>query len=152
MVATDPVGVDRCAMTGTGGRRSTVTMTEDPVSDADRAKIMGAARDYIEAWLDGDADRMARALHADLAKRSVERDGTGGCTVHHVTRDDMVRATGESHGIRYERPYDATILDAFGDIAAVRILSSVYMDYLHIARCGEEWRIINALWQRRPGR
>jgi hypothetical protein len=129
-----------------------VTTTEDGISDVDRARIMDAARDYIESWLDGDADRMARALHADLAKRSVESDGTGGCIVHHVTRDDMVTATGEGHGTRYERPYDAMIMDAFGDIAAVRIFSSVYMDYLHVARCGEAWRIVNVLWQRRPGR
>ena len=39
----------------------------------------------------------------------------------------------------------------FGDIATVRLLSSVYMDYLHIARVGGRWQIVNVLWQRRPG-
>jgi hypothetical protein len=28
----------------------------------------------------------------------------------------------------------------------------VYMDYLHVARFGEAWLILNVLWQRRPGR
>lgn len=129
-----------------------MTTTEATVSDVDRERILGAARDYIESWLDGDPQRMGRCLHPELAKRSVEPDGVGGCSVEHLTRDEMVAATAEGRGIRYERPYEATILDAFGDIATVRVYSSVYMDYLHIARCGDEWRILNALWQRRPGR
>ena len=47
--------------------------------------------------------------------------------------------------------YDVAILDAFGDIATVRVLSSAYMDYLHVARSGAEWLLLNVLWQRRPG-
>jgi hypothetical protein len=41
------------------------------VRDADEAErelILRPARDYIESWLDGDADRMARCLHPDLVK------------------------------------------------------------------------------------
>jgi hypothetical protein len=129
-----------------------VTASEAPVSEVDRDRIIETARDYIESWLDGDAGRMARALHPDLAKRRVEADGLAGCTVDNTTRDEMVAATAEGRGTRYERPYDATILDAYGDVATVRVFSSAYMDYLHVARCGPEWRIVNVLWQRRPGR
>jgi hypothetical protein len=35
------------------------------------AAIRQAAVDYIEGWYTGDADRMERALHPDLAKRRV---------------------------------------------------------------------------------
>ena len=51
-----------------------------------------------------------------------------------------------------ERPYDVSILDAFGDIATVRVFSSAYMDSLHVARYGADWLLLNVLWQRRPGR
>lgn len=124
---------------------------EVEVGAADRTAILEAAKDYIEAWLDGDAERMARCLHPDLAKRSVEL-AADGCTVENLTRDDMVAATAEGRGRKYERPYDVSILDAFGGIATVRVLSSVCMDYLHVARCGERWLLVNVLWQRRPGR
>jgi hypothetical protein len=134
----------------TGGR--SVTTTDAPFSEVDRDRVLAVARDYIESWLDGDPERMGRALHPDLAKRSVEPDGSGDCTISNATRDDMVAATREGRGTRYERPYEASILDAFGDVASVRVFSSVYMDYLHVARCGEEWRIVNVLWQRRPRR
>src|SRR4028118_1465241 len=41
------------------------------VSDADKAAIKQTALDYIEGWYEGDAERMERSLHPDLAKRIV---------------------------------------------------------------------------------
>lgn len=123
------------------------------ISGDDRELIVAAATDYIESWLDGDADRMARCLHPELVKRSVEHDPlTGVASIETLSRDEMVRATAEGRGTRYDRPYEISILDAFGEIASVRVLSSVYMDYLQVARCGESWLLLNVLWQRRPGR
>ncbi len=40
-------------------------------SDADKAAIKQTALDYIEGWYEGNAERMERALHPDLAKRIV---------------------------------------------------------------------------------
>ena len=126
---------------------------EAPISDADRAAIAATAADYIEAWIDGDPGRMARCLHPQLAKRAVERDpATGEWLVDEIGRDGMVEATAEGRGTRYARPYQTVLLDAYGDIATVAVFSSAYMDYLHVARFGGEWLILNALWQRRPGR
>ena len=41
------------------------------VSEADKTAIKQTALDYIEGWYNGDAERMERALHPDLAKRIV---------------------------------------------------------------------------------
>ena len=130
---------------------------ESGVGLADREAILASAVDYIESWLDGDPERMARCLHPDLVKRSLTEDvetdpGEAGCAIDTVGRDEMVAATAEGRGSRYSRPYEVSILDAFGDIATVRVLSSAYMDYLHLARCGDRWLLVNVLWQRRPGR
>lgn len=96
---------------------------------------------------------MARCLHPDLVKREVVHgDPEPGSTLETMTRDEMVAATAQGSGRRYERPYDAGILDVFGGIATVRVLSSVYMDYLHVAKFGDRWLLVNVLWQRRPGR
>lgn len=122
---------------------------ESAISPEDREKILASARDYIESWLDGDAERMARCLHPQLAKReSLEADPSA----ESLTRDQMIEATREGRGTHYERPYEVSILDAYGDIATVSVLSSVYMDYLHVARSGADWLLLNVLWQRRTGR
>ena len=124
--------------------------SEAPVTEDDREAVVAAATDYIESWLDGDADRMAACLHPELVKREVHYDGT--FAVESMTHAEMVAATAAGYGRKYDRPFDVTILDAFGDIASVRVLSSAYLDHLHVARFGEGWRILNVLWQRRPGR
>lgn len=41
-----------------------------PPSDADRAAIVACVRDYCQGWFEADPDRVARALHLALAKRS----------------------------------------------------------------------------------
>jgi hypothetical protein len=126
---------------------------EAPISEVDRQAILATAADYIESWIDGDPDRMARCLHPDLVKRAVDLDAaTGAWVVDGIDRDGMVLATREGRGRRYERPYDARLLDAYGGIATVAVFSSAYMDYLHVARFEDRWLILNALWQRRAGR
>ncbi len=125
--------------------------TEADISADDREAILAAATDYIESWLDGDSERMASCLHVELAKRELEHDDAG-FHVDSMSRDDMIAATAEGYGRRHDRPYDVTLLDAFEDIATVRVLSSVFMDYLHIARFEERWLLVNVLWQRRPGK
>lgn len=126
--------------------------TDAPVTSDDRDEILATARDYIESWLDGDADRMARCLHPELAKRSVEPDPeTGSLVVRNVTRDRMVELTGLGHGTALARPYEVSLLDAYGNIATVRLFSSGYMDYLHLGRSADGWQIVNVAYQDRPG-
>jgi hypothetical protein len=50
-------------------------------SAADSAGIRAAALDYIEGWYSGDATRMTRAVHPELAKRIVETDPKAGKSV-----------------------------------------------------------------------
>jgi hypothetical protein len=123
---------------------------EAEVTSEDRGRIEATAIDYIESWLDGDAERMARCLHPDLVKRTLQQAEPGTPPrLDESPRDVMIKATAKGYGRMYERPYEVTILDAFGDIATVTVRSSPNVDYLHIARFGDDWLILNCLWQRR---
>jgi hypothetical protein len=115
---------------------------EGAVSDADRAAIHAAATDYIAAWLDNDADRMARCLHESLVKRAVEPDGS----IDEMSRDDMVAATTARER---QGTYEVTVLDTYGDSAVAKVVSTQYVDYLHIARFEDRWQLLNVLWQPR---
>jgi hypothetical protein len=113
-------------------------------SEQDHAAIVAAATDYIEGWLTGDPERMARALHPDLVKREVQPDATVG----NFSRDQMVEFTTAGYGRELAQDFTIDVLDVYRDIAAVRV-TSVYVDYLHVARFGDEWRLLNVLWQHR---
>jgi hypothetical protein len=134
-------------------RRLELAGNEGAVSPQDRQRIVASATDYIESWIIGDGDRMARCMHPELVKRYPKPDPqTGGCTVRTVTRAEMVAATAAGEGAESAGLYQVSVLDAYGDLATVSVLSAVYMDYLHLARCGEAWLILNVLWQPRIGR
>lgn len=126
---------------------------EGAISPEDREKIVAPATDYIESWVAGDADRMARCMHPELIKGSVEPDPqTGGTIVRTLTRARMVALTGAGEGAEDAGPYEVVVLDAYGDTATVSVLSAAYMDYLQVARFGDAWLILNVLWQPRLGR
>lgn len=118
---------------------------EGAISEPDRAAITAAATDYIAAWLDGDQARMARCLHPRLVKRSIETvDGEP--AVDEMSRDDMVAATAHR---KLDGDYEVTLLDGYGDIATVKIVSPKYVDYLQVARFADRWLLLNVLWQKR---
>ena len=42
------------------------------------------------------------------------------------------------------------LLDVTGNTAAVRAETPWFVDYFHMARFGERWLIVNALWYSKP--
>lgn len=124
-----------------------------PATAADSAAISRAAMDYIQGWYTGDGDRMARAVHPDLAKRWVSRDDKGASWLSHSSADGLVHATRDGRGTdvpQAQRRAEVRILDIYGDMASVRLTSTKLVDYMQLARWNGEWKIINVLWDLRP--
>jgi Putative lumazine-binding len=125
-----------------------MAIRQQDVTTDDLASIERAATDYIEAWLTGDPNRMADCLHADLTKRSIDHDArTGRPSVDAMTHRDMVEATRAGRGTKLPREYQVTIDAAFRNIATVSVDSARYVDFLHIARFDDRWRIVSVLWE-----
>lgn len=119
---------------------------------ADSAAIRETALNYVEGWYAGDADRMARALHPDLAKRIVRADESGASRLQSMGAEQLIEGARRGFGRdtpESERRRDVTILDIFGNVASVRADMSGWIDYMHMARWNGEWRIVNVLWELR---
>lgn len=119
---------------------------------ADSAGIRQAALDYIEGWYDGNAERMERAVHPDLAKRIVNSDQRGRSVLGHQSAMTLVSNTRRGGGKETpvaEQRKDVRILDIFGNTASVRIDASSWIDYLHVAKWNGRWVIVNVLWENR---
>ena len=128
---------------------TTMTGTPGAAGDADRSAIRATIDDYYLGWYDGNRDRMARALHPELAKRGWLHDAAGAPVVDADTFRTMVDLAGAGRGRRTdaaERAYDVGISDVYGDIAAATVHAVPYVDYLHLVRTTDGWRIVNALW------
>jgi hypothetical protein len=113
----------------------------------DREAVAGACTDYVESWLDGDAARMASCLHPILAKRTAVDPDSGALDLHEAPFEAMTNPDGPEP---YGRLCDIEILDILDGIATVRVLSEPWIDLVHLARFGDRWLIVNALYEARP--
>lgn len=122
-------------------------------TDADRAAITQAALDYIEGWYEGNAERMERALHPDLAKRIVHTNAEGRSSLGQMSAMTLVQAVKRGGGKdtpKDKQQKDVTILDIYGNTASVKVIASDWIDYLHIAKSNGRWVIVNVLWELKP--
>ena len=118
----------------------------------DRAAVERVVADYYESWFAGDHERMRSSLHPDLAKRSVEQGAGGDPFLDTIGAQDMVEATARGAGKKYPTGHDVVICDIDEELATVKVTSAPYVEYLHLARFGDRWLIVNILWRRRGER
>lgn len=133
---------------------SCAAYAQTTAANTEEAAIRAAALDYIEGWYEGNAERMERALHPDLAKRIVisNKEKTR-------SRLDQMSAMGLVQGTRRgggkDTPKDkqikeVTILDKFENAASVKVVAESWIDYMHLAKFNGRWVIVNVLWELKP--
>lgn len=122
-------------------------------SNADAVAIKQAALDYIEGWYEGNAERMERAVHPELAKRIVRTNAEGNSRLDQMGAMTLVLGTrrgGGKNTPKEKQEKDVTILDVYENAASVKVVASDWIDYLHIAKFGGRWVIVNVLWELKP--
>lgn len=102
--------------------------------------------DYIEAWYDKDPDRMKQGVHAKLAKRHPVSSNPDG--IESIDFEMLMGAIPLYGGQKGdERTIDIEIFDSIKNIAAAKVISNDYVDYIHLVKIDNEWMIINVLWE-----
>lgn len=123
-------------------------------SASDAEQIKQTALDYIEGWYEGNAERMERALHPDLAKRIVRTDAKSGRSrLEQMSAMGLVLGARAGYGKntpKEKQQKDVTILDVYENAASVKVVASDWIDYLHMARWNGRWVIVNVLWELKP--
>ena len=117
------------------------------------ASIEATCFDYVDGQLQGDPERVARALHPDLAKRAVigdtpyERLG-----LRRMSKDELVELTRQGVLKTPKEQWNRTcrVLDVTADTASVRLETPWFVDHFHMGRFDGKWIIVNALWHSKP--
>lgn len=124
----------------------------EPLDPAAVKAIEAVAYDYVDGQLEGDAGRVARALHPDLAKRAVIARPDETLGLRRMTKDELVDLTAQ--GVlktpREQWSRSVRVLDIAGNAAVARVETPWFVDYFHLGRFGERWVIVNALWYPKP--
>jgi hypothetical protein len=129
------------------------TLSGAAQTDADREAIKQTALDYAEGWYAGDAERMERALHPNLAKRIVRNNQQGQSRLDELSAMGLVQGTRGGFGKqtpKAEQQKDVTILDAMESAATVKLVMRDWVDYMHIGKFNGRWVILNVLWEMKP--
>lgn len=122
-------------------------------SRSDSVAIRQTALDYIQGWYTGDATRMERALHPELAKRIVQTDSLGRIRIDQQSAMTLVIGTRMGYGKstpQADRHDDVRILDIYRNAASARVNASYWVDYLQLAKWHGRWVIVNVLWELKP--
>ena len=131
-----------------------VVQAQTNLSETDKSAIKQTALDYIEGWYEGNAERMERALHPELAKRIVRTNPQNGQSrldqMSALTLVQGTRRGGGKQTPKDKQQKDVIILDVYGNTASVKIIASDWIDYLHIAKSNGRWVIVNVLWELKP--
>ena len=113
--------------------------------------VVATVKDYFEGWFDGDVERMERALHPALTKTGIAVDQLGNLVTESMNADDMIGWTREGEGVASKPPdfaFDVTVNDIYHQVATVTVHSTIYREYLHLAKTSSGWKILNALYMR----
>ncbi|MCF7561090.1 nuclear transport factor 2 family protein [Sabulilitoribacter multivorans] len=123
----------------------------------DSLQIKEAVVNYLEGLDTNNPDRVAKALHADLAKRIVDKNKEGKDFPSNMTAASLIGYTKDFdftlfyiEGVDSEAPLkvDISIYEISNGIATVKAVTNKFefVDYIHLGKLDGEWKIINILW------
>ncbi|MEI7906472.1 MAG: nuclear transport factor 2 family protein [Bacteroidota bacterium] len=122
----------------------------------DSADIRAAALNYVEGWYEGNADKMAKAIHPKLVKRIIgwSMDITKNENVmSEMNGDQLIDGTKKGFGTKIPKERQIkkiTILSIYNNTASVKTEMADWYDFMHLGRWNGEWKIINVLWEMKP--
>lgn len=117
---------------------------------ADVEAVTRVAREYIESYAGGHAERHASVYHPECLKRRFVIDDASGVT-ELVTLSPRVMADHAAASGPMDGSCEAEVMidDISEGMASVRIYSCRWVDFAHIVRARGEWRLFHVTWHGR---
>lgn len=115
--------------------------------------IQQTALDFEEGWYEGDAERMARALHPQFVMRHVGTENAGKSVLdQNITAPELIAFTRAGRGKvpPERRRHDITVLDVYQNAATAKIIAWYGVDYLQLAKWNGQWLIMSVVWGKNP--
>jgi hypothetical protein len=124
--------------------------TQVTASQADIDAVTAVAREYIESYVAGDAERHARVYHPECAKRRFITDPDSGVTeMIALSPRIMADYAAASGATGDDCPTEVVVDDISEDMASVRIYSCRWVDFAHIVKARGQWGLFHITWHGR---
>ena len=121
-----------------------------PANSKDRENIKQVSLNYIIALQSLDSELMANTLHKDLAKSMVRIDQNGKKTLRKISYQRMLHnaKNWNKTGTRFPPTMNnqVTIFDVYHNMAAVKLTSDNWVEYLHLIKINGRWQVKDLVW------
>jgi len=124
-------------------------------NEHDRKEVKRVSLGYLVALQQLKPELMAEVMHPNLAKRTSYIDTkTGKVMLHETSYEEMIQYA-KSWNIKGDKfpkkpTNKALILDLQGNMASVKLESDNWVEYLHLVKIHDQWKIVNLYWQYHP--
>ena len=122
-------------------------------TEQEREAIVQTIKELREGANAKDAERVGRVIHPEIAKRTYGPALPGGKAIVQELNDETLLAVvrmGRAVAPADQPAPDVTVLDVYENIASLKVSVPGTTDYMHLAKQGGQWRVVNGLSYRTP--
>ena len=115
----------------------------------EKAAVAVVAQNYMDAYYTADSARMQKTLHPDFHKRTL-KTVNGHTEISEDTVQSMVEGVRLGSGQEIppaERVQKIEVLDVYRDAASVKVVTGRWIDYMHLTKLNDEWRVLDVVLQ-----
>lgn len=123
-----------------------------------KAKVERACMDYLEGFYEGDTTKLIRSLKPSLYKfgywknkQTGNYDADGQMTYRQAI-DYAKRVLDKKNFAKAGSPKKVEVLDIMNTIASAKVTAWWGVDYILLAKRGDEWMIEQVLWEGPPAK
>ena len=123
-------------------------------TQSDTSAIKETALNYIEGFYNSDWQRMSKAISPELAKRIIIKDSSGNIMLQNMGSSQLIYNTKRNKNanvLNPDQPFKAEVIiyDIYNNVATAKVITNKFkfIDYLHLGKFGNEWKIVNVLWE-----
>jgi len=127
--------------------------TAAPRQDADHDAIVAAVGAYVDAFYQQKPELFDRGVSDELVKYGYSRGEDGAYAGGAMSLDTLRAIASRFHDyveLGPEPPREITVLDRLDKTATAKLSAVWGVDYLHLAKTDDGWRIFQVLWQEPP--
>ena len=131
------------------------TAPNSSMNEDDKKAVHEACADYLYGIYEVDPERIERSVHPELRKIGFGRWGDmKEYKTYPMTYEQLHDLAGQWNAkgdkVTDESPRKIEVLDVLDKTATAKLTAEWGIDYFHLAKYDDEWKIINVLWQSHP--
>lgn len=124
-----------------------------PLVAGDREEVERAVLDYVEAIEQGRPELIERSVHPEMQKFGFGRRD-GNYRVIPMTYERLVEIAVEMKEKGYvpdDAKHSVELFEVLDKTASAKLTAFWGIDYMHLAKHDDKWKIVHVLWQTAPG-